>query len=117
MDILEKIRILLKMTLKSTSKSKEFYELAQRNFHLDEKRITNLDIKIMWNSTYKMIEYVLYFKELFVNSGSKSAYLSFVPLDKDWEDLSAIYKFLRLFYDVTCIVLIRQQIFILKVLR
>ncbi|XP_057517986.1 zinc finger BED domain-containing protein RICESLEEPER 3-like [Amaranthus tricolor] len=44
LNIMEKIRSLLQMILKSTSKSKEFYELVQRNFHLDDKRKINLDM-------------------------------------------------------------------------
>ena len=101
-NILEKIRSLLKMILKSTSKSKEFYEPAQRNFHLDDKRKINLDMKIRWNSIYKMIDDVLYFKEVFVILGSRSAYASFVPSDNEREDLIVIHKFLRLFYDLMC---------------
>ena len=49
-----------------------------------------------------MTDDVLYFIEVFVTLGSRSAYSSFVPSDNEWEDLFVIHKFLRLFYDVTC---------------
>lgn len=94
---------MLKIITRSSYRSKEFYETGQKNFHLDVKRRLNLDMNARWNSTYKMLDNVLYYKDVFVHLGTMSSHFAhYVPSTYDWNKLLAIHKFLKLFYDETC---------------
>ncbi|KAL2922908.1 Zinc finger BED domain-containing protein RICESLEEPER 2 [Bienertia sinuspersici] len=102
-SILDNIRNLVKIITRSSSKSKEFYDTAQKNFHLEVKRKLNLDMKARWNSTFDMLDNILYYKDVFVHLGSVSAnFKSYVPSESEWDKLIGFHKFLKLFYDVTC---------------
>ncbi|KMT19294.1 hypothetical protein BVRB_1g013000 [Beta vulgaris subsp. vulgaris] len=102
-SILDSVRNLVKMITRSSSRSKDFYDVAQKNFHLDVKRKLHLDMQIRWNSTYKMLDNVLYYKVVFLHLGSVHvAFKYIVPTDDEWEKLIVVHKFLKLFYDVTC---------------
>uniref|UniRef100_A0A803LA19 SRP54-type proteins GTP-binding domain-containing protein n=1 Tax=Chenopodium quinoa TaxID=63459 RepID=A0A803LA19_CHEQI len=68
----DKIRNLVKFVTRTSSRSKDFYDTAQKHFHLEAKRKLRMDMQ------------------------------SNVPLDDEWENLSVVHKFLKLFYDVTC---------------
>lgn len=102
-SILDKIRTLMRLIHKSAKRSKEFYETAQKNFHLDVKRKLSLDMEVRWNSTYKMLDNVFYYKDVFVQLRSTNySFMSLVPSESEWNKLSVIHKFLKVFYDVTC---------------
>ena len=67
------------------------------------KRKLNIDMKVRWNSTFKMIDKALFYKDVLIHLGLKYASIKInVPLDSKWEKLVAIHKFLKIFYDVTC---------------
>uniref|UniRef100_A0A803MDX6 SRP54-type proteins GTP-binding domain-containing protein n=1 Tax=Chenopodium quinoa TaxID=63459 RepID=A0A803MDX6_CHEQI len=101
-NILDKIRNLVKYVTRSSSRSKDFYDTAQKHFHLDAKRKLRMDMQVRWNSTYMMLDNVLYYKDVFIHLGSfHASFKSNVPLDDEWENLSVVHKFLKLFYDVT----------------
>ena len=102
-DVLENVRKLVKKISKSSNLSKIFFEVAQKNFHLDVKRKLNIDMKVRWNSTFKMIDNALFYKDVLIHLGLKYASIKiYVPSDSEWEKLVAIHKFLKIFYDVTC---------------
>ncbi|KMS98808.1 hypothetical protein BVRB_3g068830 [Beta vulgaris subsp. vulgaris] len=102
-SILDNIRNLVKMVTRSSSRSKEFYDTAQKNFDLDVKRKLNLDMKVRWNSTFKMLDNILYYKDVFIHLGSVSSNFKFyVPRESEWENLFVFHRFLNIFYDVTC---------------
>jgi len=102
-EILKNIRNLVKLITKSPYKSKEFYESGEKIFHLDVRRKLNLDMQVHWNSTYKLLDNVLYYQNVFVYLVSIDSPLkSYVSLDEEWEKVTVIHKFLNLFYDVTC---------------
>ena len=63
----------------------------------------NLDMQVHWNSTYKMVDNVLYYKNVFVYLVSTNSPLKpYVPIEEEWEKVMVIHKFLKLFYEVTC---------------
>uniref|UniRef100_A0A803MBB6 hAT-like transposase RNase-H fold domain-containing protein n=1 Tax=Chenopodium quinoa TaxID=63459 RepID=A0A803MBB6_CHEQI len=102
-NILDKIRNLVKFVTRSFYRSKDFYDTAQKHFHLEAKRKLRMDMQVRWNSTYMMLDNVLYYKYVFIHLESLHAsFKSNVPLEDEWENLSVVHKFLKLFYDVTC---------------
>ncbi|CAO2815030.1 unnamed protein product [Amaranthus hypochondriacus] len=101
-DNLEMIRKLVKMVTKSPSRSKEFYDKTT-TLHLNDKKKLSLDMKIRWNSTFKMLDNVLYYRDVFDSLGSVNIYFKpLVPSSSDWDKLKVIHNFLKIFYEVTC---------------
>uniref|UniRef100_A0A803KYL0 Transposase n=1 Tax=Chenopodium quinoa TaxID=63459 RepID=A0A803KYL0_CHEQI len=101
--ILDKIRSFIKLIIKSSHRSEEFYDCAEKIFHLDVKRKLNLDMHVRWNSTYKILGTSLYFKDVFLHlRSSHASFQSYIPLEDEWEKVSVIHNFLELFYEVTC---------------
>ncbi|KNA20152.1 hypothetical protein SOVF_055050 [Spinacia oleracea] len=102
-EILDKIRALTKMVTKSSHRGDEFYDCAEKIFHLDGKRKLNLDMQVRWNSTYKMLGTALYYKDVFLHLSSDHApFKAYTPSEDEWEKVSVIHNFLELFYEVTC---------------
>uniref|UniRef100_A0A803MMK8 Uncharacterized protein n=1 Tax=Chenopodium quinoa TaxID=63459 RepID=A0A803MMK8_CHEQI len=109
--ILDKIRSFIKLIIKSSHRSEEFYDCAEKIFHLDVKRKLNLDMHVRWNSTYKMLDTSLYFKDVFLHLKSSHASLqSYIPLEDEWEKVSVIHNFLELFYEVTCAWMVHRHL-------
>uniref|UniRef100_A0A803MPJ3 hAT-like transposase RNase-H fold domain-containing protein n=1 Tax=Chenopodium quinoa TaxID=63459 RepID=A0A803MPJ3_CHEQI len=102
-NILDRVRNLVKFVIRSSSRSKDFSNIAQKHFHLEAKRKLRMDMQVHWNSTYMMLDNVLYYKDVFIHLGSLHAtFKSNVPLEDEWDKLSVVHKFSKLFYDVTC---------------
>uniref|UniRef100_A0A803M605 Uncharacterized protein n=1 Tax=Chenopodium quinoa TaxID=63459 RepID=A0A803M605_CHEQI len=79
--ILDKIRSIIKLIIKSSHRSEEFYDCAEKILHLDVKRKLNLDMHVRWNSTYKMLGTSLYFKDVFLHlRSSHASFQSYIPL-------------------------------------
>ncbi|XP_021753660.1 zinc finger BED domain-containing protein RICESLEEPER 4-like [Chenopodium quinoa] len=101
--ILDKIRSFIKLIIKSSHRSEEFYDCVEKIFHLNVKRKLNLDMHVRWNSTYKMLGTYLYFKDAFLHLiSSHASFQSYIPLEDEWEKVSVIHNLLELFYEVTC---------------
>ncbi|XP_048493043.1 zinc finger BED domain-containing protein RICESLEEPER 2-like [Beta vulgaris subsp. vulgaris] len=102
-DILDKIRSLIKMITRSSHRSTEFYDCAERTFHLDGRKKLNLDMEVRWNSTNHMFGTALFFKDVFIHLGSNYAsFKTFVPLEEEWDKVRVIHDFLELFYQANC---------------
>ena len=102
-DTLETVRKLVKKISKCSTLSKIFYEAAQKIFNLDVKRKLNIDMKVRWNSTFDMIDNVLFYKDVLIYLGLKHvSFNNCVLSDADWDKLAAMRKFLKFFYDMTC---------------
>jgi len=93
---------MVKLITKSSQRRKDFYEIAEKIFHLDVRRKLNLDMQVCWNSTYKMVDNVIYYKNAFVYLVSTNSPLKlYVPVEEEWEKVTIVHKFLKLFYEVT----------------
>ncbi|KAL8130395.1 hypothetical protein V2J09_019550 [Rumex salicifolius] len=73
-DDLNKIRDLVKYVNKSPIQRKKFFDLAEKKFQLPAGITLRLDVPTRWNSTYKLIECVLYYKN------RRSTFLSSPPV-------------------------------------
>ncbi|MFQ6630776.1 hypothetical protein Gotur_009834, partial [Gossypium turneri] len=56
------------------------------------------------NSTYLMLEYSLYYKDVLDYWGQRDKdYQMFALSNEEWRNIAILCKFLKVFYDVTCV--------------
>ncbi|GMH31543.1 hypothetical protein Nepgr_033387 [Nepenthes gracilis] len=101
-NVLDKARDLIKFVNRSPSQRKKFLELAERKFQLQARRRLYLDRPLRWNSTYKLLDHVLYYKNVFMHLEEWDHNLL---TEEEWQELSIVHKFLKMLYDVTCMIL------------
>jgi hypothetical protein len=102
-DTLETFQKLVKKISKSSTISKI---LVKKIFNLDVKRKLNIDMKMHGNSTFNVIDNVLFYKDVLIYLGLKHvSFNNCVLFDADWDKLAVIHKFMKFFYDVTCMFL------------
>ncbi|OMO96602.1 hypothetical protein CCACVL1_04875 [Corchorus capsularis] len=103
-DVVGKVRNGIKHIKKSGPRKKRFYEIAEKSFHLNVTRKLHQDVCVGWNSTYLMLESALYFKDVLVYWGLHDKdFKIFALSDEEWGNVNILCKFLKVFYDVTCI--------------
>ncbi|KAF7825776.1 zinc finger BED domain-containing protein RICESLEEPER 2-like [Senna tora] len=94
-NIVTKIRNGVKYLKKSTPRRKEFYDMAEKIFHLDTSRKLKTDMCLRWNSTYLMLEHGIYYQKVFQLWGQKDdTFGMFVLSDEEWKKIEAVHKFL-----------------------
>lgn len=59
------------------------------------------DVTTRWNSTYLMLESVLYYKKAFLHFQKVDANYIHCPTTDEWGRIEKIFKFLKVFYEVT----------------
>jgi len=65
-------------------------------------RSSGFDMPVRWNYTYLLIDCVIYYKYVFIYFRERDfAVKSLAPQVDDWDKLVYVYKFLKVFYDVT----------------
>ncbi|KAK6929112.1 Zinc finger, BED-type [Dillenia turbinata] len=104
--IVTKIRSGIVYFKRSSSKRRKFYEIAEKSFQLNTRRKLRMDMPFRWDSTFEMLDSALYYKEVWwqwweQDRGFQNCILS----DEEWEKVALINSFLKVFYDVTCILL------------
>ncbi|KAK8288672.1 hypothetical protein V6Z12_D07G140600 [Gossypium hirsutum] len=91
-DVVGKIRNGIRYIKKSGIRRKRFYDVADKN------------VCVRWNSTYLMLESSLYYKDVLDYWGQRDKdYQMFALSDEEWRNVTIICKFLKVFYDVTCV--------------
>ena len=58
-------------------------------------------MSVRWNSTYRLIDRVLYYKEFIYFGGRYFGVKSLAPQVDDWDKLVYVHKVLKVLYDVT----------------
>ncbi|KAG4176384.1 hypothetical protein ERO13_A11G241301v2 [Gossypium hirsutum] len=90
-DVVGRIRNGIKYIKKSGILRKRFYDVAEKNFHLN-------------NSTYLMLKSSLYYKNVLDYWGQwDKDYQIFALSNEEWRNVAILCKFLKVFYDVTCV--------------
>ncbi|TYI63167.1 hypothetical protein E1A91_D09G000900v1 [Gossypium mustelinum] len=91
-DVVGKIRNGIRYIKKSGIRRKRFYDVADKN------------VCVRWNSTYLMIKSSLYYKDVLDYWGQRDKdYQMFALSNEEWRNVVILCKFLKVFYDVTCI--------------
>nr|KAJ0207743.1 hypothetical protein LSAT_V11C500259970 [Lactuca sativa] len=71
--------------------------------NLNPKKGLRQDVPTRWNATYLMIESAIFYRRAFFHLAlSDSSYLD-CPSNDEWNKLEKIFRFLEVFYEVTCI--------------
>ncbi|KAK8320357.1 hypothetical protein V6Z12_A12G031900 [Gossypium hirsutum] len=103
-DVVAKIRNGIKYIKKSGTRRKRFYDVADKSFHLNVTKKLRQDVYVRWNSTYLMLESSLYYKDVLDYWGQRDKdYQLFALSNEEWRIISILCKFLKVFYDVTCV--------------
>ncbi|KAB2045172.1 hypothetical protein ES319_D01G141800v1 [Gossypium barbadense] len=83
---------------------KRFYDATDKSFHLNVTKKLRQDVCERWNSTYLMLESSLYYKDVLDYWGQRDKdYQMFSLSNEEWRNIAILCKFLKVFYDVTCI--------------
>jgi len=101
----DKLRDGIQYIKASYNRMHSFYENAVKLFQLEPKRRLHVDMPVRWNSTYKMIETALYFQPVLEHLSERDSTFksNFYPSCTEWAKLDAMKKFLKVFYDATCV--------------
>ncbi|KAL9253482.1 Zinc finger BED domain-containing protein [Drosera capensis] len=100
-DVLGKARDSVRNINRSSIQRKKFFDLANKKFHLPARKKLQLDTPSNWNSTYKFLGHVLYYKDVFLHLEGWDHHLR---SEEEWQKLSMVHKFLKSLYDVTCMI-------------
>lgn len=97
-----KIRNVVKHLKHSIPKKKNFYSLAETMFHLNTKKRLRGDSLIRWNSTFLMLDRFFYYKDVVNHVVCRDKNIKvFALTNEEWNRVSEIHEFLKIFYDVT----------------
>ncbi|TYI73207.1 hypothetical protein E1A91_D07G115200v1 [Gossypium mustelinum] len=103
-DVVCKIRNGIRYIRKSGIRRKRFYDVADKSFHLNVTKKLRQDVCVRWNSTYLMLESSLYYKDVLDYWGQRDKdYQMFALSNEEWSNVAILCKFLKVFYDVTCV--------------
>ncbi|KAG4137558.1 hypothetical protein ERO13_D07G078850v2 [Gossypium hirsutum] len=103
-DVVGKIRNGIRYIKKSGIRRKRFYDVADKSFHLNVTKKLCQDVCVIWNYTYLMLESSLYYKDVLDYWGQRDKdYQIFALSNEEWRNVVILCKFLKVFYDVTCI--------------
>ncbi|KAG8502878.1 hypothetical protein CXB51_000702 [Gossypium anomalum] len=103
-DVVAKIRNGIKYIKKSGTRRKRFYDVADKSFHLNVTKKLHQHVCVRWNSTYLMLESSLYYKNVLDYWGQRNKdYQIFALSNEEWRNVAILCKFLKVFYDVTCV--------------
>ncbi|MFQ6638885.1 hypothetical protein Gotur_014693 [Gossypium turneri] len=103
-NVVGKIRNGIKYIKKSGIRSKRFYDVADKSFHLNMTKKLRQDVCVRWNSTYLILGSSLYYKDVLDYWGQRDKdYQIFALSNEEWRNVAILCKFLKVFYDVTCV--------------
>ncbi|KAG4194935.1 hypothetical protein ERO13_A06G080732v2 [Gossypium hirsutum] len=103
-DVVAKIQNGIKYIKKSRIRRKRFYDVADKSFHLNVTKKLCQNVCVRWNSTYLMLESSIYYKDVLDYWGQRDKdYQIFALSNKEWRNVAILCKFLKVFYDVTCV--------------
>lgn len=90
--VIENVRESVKYFRMSPARLHKFTEIV-RQLQLPTSRRLILDVPTRWNSTYKMLEFVLFFKEVFPRYAEMDPNYRWLPSIDDWNKAQEVCKF------------------------
>ncbi|KAK2658238.1 hypothetical protein Ddye_004771 [Dipteronia dyeriana] len=99
-DVVHKVREGVKYARALQTTKQKFIECIKR-VHLDSKRGLRQDVHTRWNSTYLMLDSVIYYRLACTALELADSNYKHCPSESEWEKVEKLCKFLRHFYDTT----------------
>lgn len=99
-EIICKIRESIRYVRSSQVNQEKFNEIVQL-VGVDSQKSLCLDNPLRWNSTYIMLDIALEYKEAFSLLQEQDSVYSLSPSDIDWDRVSTVTTFLKLFVEVS----------------
>ncbi|KAK9187258.1 hypothetical protein WN944_018650 [Citrus x changshan-huyou] len=99
---IEKARESVKYVKGSQVRKIKFLECVKQ-VSLDDKKGLRQDVPTRWNSTFLMLDSVLYYKNAFCHLQLSDYNYKNCPSEEEWGKIEKIGKFLSMFYEITCI--------------
>ncbi|KAI3745856.1 hypothetical protein L6452_08267 [Arctium lappa] len=100
-DAIIKVRDSVKYFRGSQARRQRFLS-SVAHVELQSSRGLQQDVPTRWNSTYIMLESVLYYKKSFIHLQKTDANYLHCPTNEEWGRIERTFKFLKVFYEVTC---------------
>ncbi|XP_024974715.1 zinc finger BED domain-containing protein RICESLEEPER 2-like [Cynara cardunculus var. scolymus] len=100
-DAIIKVRNTVKYYKGSQSRRQRFLS-SVAHVELQSSRGLRQDVPTRWNSTYIMLDSVLYYKKTFIHLAKTDANYLHRPTSDEWGRIERTFKFLKVFYEVTC---------------
>ncbi|KAH9768374.1 putative AC transposase [Citrus sinensis] len=85
----------------SQVRKRKFLECVKQ-VSLDDKKGLRQDVPTRWNSTFLMLDSVLYYKNAFRHLHLSDSNYKNCPSEEEWGKIEKIGKFLSMFYEITC---------------
>ncbi|KAK9668313.1 hypothetical protein RND81_13G050600 [Saponaria officinalis] len=101
-DVILKVRESVKYNKGSQSRKQRFLSCVQ-HVNLESARGLRQDVPTRWNSTYHMLDSALYHRRALNNFAKTDLNYKHCPTEGEWDKIEKICKFLKVFYDVTCV--------------
>ncbi|XP_074288618.1 zinc finger BED domain-containing protein RICESLEEPER 2-like [Silene latifolia] len=101
-DAIFKVRESVKYRKVSQSRKHRFSSCVQ-HVNLESVRGLRQDVPTRWNSIFHMLENALYYRRAFNNLAKTDLNYLHYPTEVEWEKIGKICKFLKVFYDVSCV--------------
>uniref|UniRef100_A0A803MNZ9 hAT-like transposase RNase-H fold domain-containing protein n=1 Tax=Chenopodium quinoa TaxID=63459 RepID=A0A803MNZ9_CHEQI len=86
---------------KGSQARKQRFLTCVAHVELDSSRGLRQDVPTRWNSTYLMLENVLYYKKAFLHFQKFDANYIHCPTNEEWGRIEKLFRFLKVFFDVT----------------
>ncbi|XP_010272686.1 PREDICTED: zinc finger BED domain-containing protein RICESLEEPER 2-like [Nelumbo nucifera] len=99
-EVIHKIRESVRYVKSSQARQEKFNELAQQVRIYNEKGLC-LDCPMRWNTTYLMLAVALEYRDAFSLLQEHDSAYTMAPSDIEWERVSTICNYLKLFYEVS----------------
>jgi len=88
----------------ATPKRMEKFEETARQLRISFTKKLSLDCPTRWNSTYKMLDIAICYKDVFFRLKQREAQYTSLPTDMQWEFAKDVCRRLKLFNDITEII-------------
>ncbi|KAG6480272.1 hypothetical protein ZIOFF_063752 [Zingiber officinale] len=96
--IIYNIRESVKFVKASRARDEQFSEIASQ-IGLSGTKALSLDVRMLWNTTYLMLDAALEYKEAFTSLGARDDNYNEAPSADDWKKVEVVCTYLKLLYD------------------
>ncbi|KAG2702548.1 hypothetical protein I3760_06G095200 [Carya illinoinensis] len=98
---IQKIRESIKYVKGSQTRKVKFLD-STNQMSLDSKKGLRQDVPTRWNSTYLMLESVIFYRHAFSHLKLTDSNFKYCPSNDEWEKVEKIKGLLSVFYEATC---------------